>query len=430
MVDLKLLRQKPELWKKELKDRNLKKIPASKVDEFLKLDEKRRNLIVAKNKYEQEKNEFSRQIVKIKDKKEREKMVIKMRKKKDGAQEQFKKSLGRIEKEIAVLLNQFPNLSHKSVPVGTDQTGNKVDRKWGKKPKFSFKPKPHYVLGEDLDLIDIDKGSEVSGARFWYLKRELVQLEFALIQYGLETLIKKGFIPLLPPMLVREEAMYGSGFLPADQNEIYKLEKDDLYLIGTAEVPLASYHLNEVIDIAPDKPKLYTAFSSCFRREAGAYGKDLKGIIRGHQFDKLEMFAFATQEDSWKVYHDLVVQTAEEIWQGLKIHYQAVNICTGDLGAANSKKIDLEAWLPGEKRYLEVVSASNDTDFQARRLNTRYKDKKGKLQFVHTINSTVVAIGRALIAIMENYQKADGSITVPKVLREYCGFERISRLRS
>jgi len=427
MVDIKLLRQKPELWKKELKNRNLKKVPPETVDEFLELDKKRRHLIVLKNKCEQEKNEFSRKIVKVKDKKERDKMIAKMQKNKKGLQK-YEKELDCLEVEISFLLNQFPNFSDKSVPIGPDETGNKVDHKWGKKPKFSFKPKTHYDLGEDLDLIDVQKGSEISGARFWYLKRELVQLEFALIQYGLETLIKKGFIPFLPPMLVREEAMYDSGFLPAEQNEIYKLEKDNLYLIGTAEVPLASYHLNEVIDIAPDKPKLYTAFSSCFRREAGAYGKDLKGIIRGHQFDKLEMFAFATQEDSWKVYHDLVVQTVEEIWQGLKIHYQVVNICTGDLGAANSKKIDLEAWLPGEKRYLEIVSASNDTNFQARRLNTRYKDKEGKLQFVHTINSTVIAIGRALIAIMENYQKADGSITVPKVLRKHCGFERISRL--
>lgn len=426
MIDLKLLREKPDLWRKELKNRNLKKMPPERVDGFLELDKKQRNLIQKKNEAERIKNEFSRDIVAEKDEKEKKAMIGKMRENKDKLQN-FKQELEKIEKETKTLLDQFPNLSHSSVPLGPDEIGNQVDHKWGKKPRFAFKPKTHWELGEKLDLIDIKKGAEISGSRFWYLKNELVLLEFALIHYALDILVKKGFVPMLPPMLVKEEAMYGSGFLPTDENEIYKLAQDNLYLIGTAEVPLAAYHMGEVVDVAPGRPKLYTAFSSCFRREAGTYSKDLKGIIRGHQFDKLEMFAFATPEDSWEVYHNLIVKTVEEIWQGLEIHYQAVNICTGDLGSPNSKKVDLEAWLPGEGKYREVVSASNDTDFQARRLNIRYKDQEGKKKFVHTNNSTAIAIGRALIAIMENYQHKDGSIAIPQVLQKYCGFKEIRR---
>ncbi|MFA4880474.1 MAG: serine--tRNA ligase [Candidatus Doudnabacteria bacterium] len=428
MIDIKLLREQPDLWRTEFKNRHLKAMPSEKVDEFLELDKIRRNLIGIKNKHEQAKNEFSRKIVKIEDEKERQKMIQRIQKKSEF-EKGLKEKLKEKEAEIKILLDQFPNLSDHSVPVAPDASGNAVDHKWGEPSKFDFKPKSHYELGEALDLIDIEKGAQVSGARFWYLKNELVSLEFALIQYVLDILIKKGFTPILPPMLVREAAMYGTGFFPADKNEIYELtgdEKEKLYLIGTAEVVLAAYHMDEILGLAPGKPKLYTGFSSCFRREAGAYGKDLKGILRGHQFDKLEMFAFATQEDSWQVYK-MIVKTVEEIWQGLGIHYQAVNIATGDLGAPNAKKIDLEAWLPSEGCYREVVSASHDTDFQARRLNIKYKDEKGNKKFVHTINSTAIAIGRALIAIMENYQREDCSIEVPKVLQKYCGFKEIKR---
>ena len=435
MIDVKLLRENPNLWRIELKNRHLKAMPPEKVDEFLGLDKKRRELIQKKNTLEQARNEFSAKFVQMQNKEgkgnpaPREglgKMISRMKKNKEQLQP-LKEELEKTEKEAKNLLDQFPNLSDKSVPIGPDSSGNKVDHKWGEKPKFDFKPKTHYELGEILDLIDIAKGAEVSGSRFWYLKNELVVLEFALVRYALDILMQSCFVPILPPMLVREKGMYGTGFFPADKNEIYELMGDDkekLYLIGTAEVALASYHMNEILDIAAGKPKLYTGFSSCFRREAGAYGKDLKGILRGHQFDKLEMFAFATEEDSWQVY-ETIVKIVEEIWQGLGIHYQAINICTGDLGAPNAKKIDLEAWMPGEGQYREVVSASNDTDFQARRLNIKYKDKKGNKKFVHTINSTAIAIGRALIAIMENYQQKDGSILVPEVLEKYLPFKKI-----
>lgn len=435
MIDIKLLREQPDLWRTELKNRHLNAMPPEKVDEFLDWDKKRRALIQKKNELEQVKNEFSAKVVQMQDKEEKAKMIVEMKKNKEQLQA-LKEELEKKETEIKILLDQFPNLSDRSVPVAPDASGNAVDHKWGEPPKFDFKPKSHYELGETLDLIDIEKGAQVSGSRFWYLKNELVSLEFALIQYVLDILIKKGFTPILPPMLVREAAMYGTGFFPADKNEIYELtgdepdcrsgSKEKLYLIGTAEVALAAYHMNEILDFSAGKPKLYTGFSSCFRREAGAYGKDLKGILRGHQFDKLEMFAFATEEDSWQVYK-MIVKTVEEIWQGLGIHYQAVNICTGDLGAPNAKKIDLEAWLPSEGCYREVVSASHDTDFQARRLNIKYKDEKGNKKFVHTINSTAIAIGRALIAIIENYQKKDGSIEVPRVLQKYCGFKEIKR---
>ncbi|MDD5626468.1 MAG: serine--tRNA ligase [Patescibacteria group bacterium] len=428
MIDIKLLREQPDLWRQELKNRHLKAMPSGKVDEFLDWDKKRRALIQKKNELEQVKNEFSAKVVQTQGEEEKAKMIMGMKKNKEQLQV-LREELEKKEAEIKILLDQFPNLSDHSVSVASDASGNAVDHQWGEPSKFDFKPKSHYELGEALDLIDIKKGAQVSGARFWYLKNELVSLEFALIQYVLDILIKKGFTPILPPMLVREAAMYGTGFFPADKNEIYELtgdEKEKLYLIGTAEVVLAAYHMDEILGLAPGKPKLYMGFSSCFRREAGAYGKDLKGILRGHQFDKLEMFAFATQEDSWQVY-EMIVKIVEEIWQGLGIHYQAVNIATGDLGAPNAKKIDLEAWLPSESCYREVVSASHDTDFQARRLNIKYKDEKGNKKFVHTINSTAIAIGRVLIAIMENYQRKDGSIEVPKILQKYCGFKEIKR---
>lgn len=330
------------------------------------------------------------------------------------------------------LLVQLPNITHESVPVGKDETENVLDHACGEKPEFSFKPKEHFELGEKLDLIDTERGAKVSGSRFWYLKNDLVFLEFAIVQYTLNFFAKKkGFTPILPPMIVREKAMYGTGFFPADKFEIYKLEnyKEDeeevnnLYLIGTAEVPLASYHTDELLDLS-EGPKKYIGFSSCFRREAGTYGKDIKGILRGHQFDKLEMFIFCKEEESWDM-HEYLREISEEFWKALKIPYQVLNMCSGDIGAPNAKKYDIEGWLPGQGKYREIGSCSNDTDFQARRLNIKYQDEKGNKKFVHTLNHTACAIGRTIIAIMENYQQEDGSFAIPEVLREYMGGQEV-----
>jgi len=295
----------------------------------------------------------------------------------------------------------------------------------GQKPQFDFQPLPHEELAQKLDLIDIDKGSEISGARFWYLKNQLVELQWALLNYVFGKLLKAGFQPVVPPNLVKTKAMFGTGFFPAEKNEIYHVnsDKDDLYLIGTSEVPLVSYHADEVLNLKI--PIKYFALSTCYRREAGSYGKDNKGIFRGHQFDKIEMVVFCQPQESEKN-HQEILAIEEEIWSELKIPYQVVNICSGDIGFQAAKKYDLEAWLPSQNKYREVTSCSNTTDFQSRRLNIKYQAGQKK-ELCHTLNGTGIAIGRALIAIMENYQTKEGSIKVPKVLQSYLSFKEIKK---
>jgi len=329
------------------------------------------------------------------------------------------------EQEINLLLWQLPNLNLPDTAIGKDEEENKIEREAGDKPIFDFIIKDHSDLGKSLDLIDIEKGSEVSGTRFWYLKNELVELEFALMQFVWSKLIKKGFSPLAVPHLVKERAMFGTGFFPAEKNEIYNVnqEDDDLYLIGTAEVPLINYHANEVLNLA--QPKKYFAFTPAYRREAGSYGKDTKGIFRGHQFDKIEMVIFCKPEEA-KEKHKEILSIEEEIWQDLKIPYQVVNICTGDLGIPAAKKYDIEAWIPSQNKYREVTSCSNTTDFQSRRLNIKYQHENKK-ELVYTLNGTAMAFGRALIAIMENYQTKDGTIKIPNILQEYLSFKEIKK---
>ncbi len=319
--------------------------------------------------------------------------------------------------KLDALLVQLPNINHETTAIGKDDSGNKIERFVNEKPSFDFEPKEHFELGEKLDLIDTERGAKVAGSRFWYIKNELVLLQLAMIQFVTRKLLDKGFTPIIPPYLVKEQAMFGTGFFPADKNEIYTVNpgEDELYLIGTSEVPLVSYHMDEIIDVS--KPKRYFGISPCFRREAGTYGKDTKGIIRGHQFEKIEMVSFAKPEDSWAE-HDFILSIEEEIMKELGFHYQVVNICTGDLGFPAAKKYDIEAWLPGQKQYRELTSTSNTTDYQARRLNIRYKDANGKNNLVHTLNGTAASM-RPLIAIMENHQTKEGYIRVPEALIPY-----------
>ena len=286
--------------------------------------------------------------------------------------------------------------------------------------KFDFQPKAHYEIGEAKGWIDTEKGSEVSGARFWYLKGDLVLLQFALINYAMSKLVAKGFNPILPPVLVREKAMFGTGFFPADEDGLYQVSpgEDDLHLVGTSEVPVTSYHGGETMDL--EKPQMYVAYSPCFRREAGSAGKDMRGILRGHQFDKVEMVSFCKQEDS-KNLHDFMVWVEEEVRQGLKIPYQKMNVCSGDLGNPAIKKYDLEAWMPWQEKYREVTSCSNVWEYQSRRLGIKYKDSEGKSQYAHTLNGTVMALWRCMIAIIENYQTAEGNVKIPEVLVPFMG---------
>ncbi|PIU01406.1 serine--tRNA ligase [bacterium (Candidatus Torokbacteria) CG09_land_8_20_14_0_10_42_11] len=441
MLDVKLLRQEPELLREELNKRNLKDMPASLVDDFLALDEKYRNLLAKKEEYERRKNEFSREIVKIKDKSEKEKMIREMREGKDAAEKMLGQNLKDLEKKVNDLLFRFPNLSDPSVPPGRDASENQVDHQWGKKTKFNFKPKDYLELGEKLDIIDVKKAGAVSGTRFGYLKGGLARLEFALVQLAFDTLTNgkiiqkiaasvdkkhsaKTFVPIVPPVMIKPEVYTRMARLSEeDKNERYYIPSDDIYLVGSSEHTLGPLHMDETL-AEEDLPKRYCGFSTCFRREAGSYGKDTKGILRVHQFDKVEIVSFSLPEDS-RTEQNFIVAIQEYLMQSLKIPYQVIKICSGDMGRPDARQIDLESWLPGAGEYRETHTSDLNTDYQARRLNTRVKRKNGKTEIAHMNDATVFAIGRTLIAIIENYQREDGSIEVPQVLQKYCGLKEI-----
>jgi len=328
--------------------------------------------------------------------------------------------LEKAELEFQILFFQIPNLPLDDVPIGSNETSNKVIKIVGKAEKGL---RDYLELAENLDIIDVKRAAKVSGARFGYLKRGLALLEFGLIQLALDILTKEGFIPVVPPVMIKPEMMKAMGYVERGGDEIYYLEKDNLYLIGTAEQALGPLHADETFE-EKNLPKRYVAFSTCFRREAGSYGKDTKGILRVHQFDKVEMFSFCLPEKS-REEHLFLLKMEEKLMQLLKIPYHMLQICTGDLGDSAAAKYDIEAWMPGQNEYRETHSTSNCTDFQARRLNVRYKTRDGKINFVHTLNGTAFAIGRTLIAIIENYQQKDGTIEVPKILRKYAGIKKI-----
>ena len=325
--------------------------------------------------------------------------------------------------KLEELLKKLPNLPLPEVPIGKDETENKVLREVGEKPKFfargeNFNPKDYLILNEKLGWIDTERAGKAAGSRFGYLLRDAVDLEFALVRLAFDTLRKESFIPIIPPIFLKPEAMRGMGYLDYNEDEVYHLEKDDLYLIGTSEQTIGAMHMNEILS-EKQLPLRYVGFSSCFRREAGSYGKDTKGILRVHQFDKVEMFSFARPEDSKKE-HELLLSMEEKLMKALELPYRVLQICTGDLGIQAANKYDIEVWLPGQNQYRETHSTSNDTDFQSRRLNIRYKNSKtGKNELVHTLNGTVFAMGRTIIAIMENYQQKDGTIKIPNVLEKY-----------
>lgn len=410
MLDLKYIAKNLEEVKKGLAKKRFK----FDIDGLLRTDEKRRQLIVEIESLKALQNKASKEISQVKGK-ERETKIAEMQ----AVVTKLKKlepELKALQEEIDKKLLLLPNPAHESVPEGASEEKNLVVKKHGKPRQFSFKPRDHVEIGKILDVIDIERAVKVSGTRFAYLKNELAQMEFALVSFALNKLISKGFVPVIPPVLVKEEAMYGTGFFPTDEAQVYKITEDKLFLVGTSEVSLAAMHIDEILD-GSKLPLRYTGFSTCFRREAGTYGKDTRGLFRVHQFDKVEMFSFCQPEKSWEE-HEFLLSIEEELMRELGFSYQVVNICGGELGAPAAKKYDIEVWLPSEGRYRELTSCSNCTDFQARRLNCRTKTEKGNI-VVHTLNGTAVAIGRTLIAILENYQQSDGSLIVPEVLRPY-----------
>ena len=317
----------------------------------------------------------------------------------------------------------IPNIADATAADGLKEEDAVEIKRWGDPTVFDFESRDHVELGEALGVIDVERAAKVSGTRFGFVAGNLALLEFALVRWTMDMLIPHGFVPMLPPVLVREEALFGTGFLPGDRDQVYAMADDDLYLVGTSEVALAAYRADEILD--PDElPLRYAGFSTCFRREAGTYGKDTRGIFRVHQFDKVEMFSFVEPERSGEE-HDFLLAREEEIVQALGLPYRVVNVAVGDLGASAAKKYDIEAWYPSQDRYREITSTSNTTDFQSRRLRIRVKGERGN-HLVHTLNGTAVAVGRTLIAIIENNQTVDGTIVVPEVLRPYAGFDEIS----
>ncbi len=316
---------------------------------------------------------------------------------------------------------ELPNLADPTAAEGLAEEDAEEIRRWGD-PKAADGARDHVELGELHGFLDIDRASKVSGTRFGFLLGPLARLEFALVQFAFDRLEAHGFVPVVPPVLVREQALYGTGFFPVDREQVYSVDADDLFLVGTSEVPLAAMRADEIIDAA-ELPLRYAGFSTCFRREAGTYGKDTRGIFRVHQFDKVEMFSFCVPERSGEE-HDFLLAREEELVRALGFPYRVVNIAAGDLGASAAKKYDIEAWFPGQGRYREITSTSNTTDYQSRRLKIRLRDEGGN-RLLHTVNGTAVAIGRWLIAIVENFQRPDGVIEVPELLRPYVGFETI-----
>jgi seryl-tRNA synthetase len=330
----------------------------------------------------------------------------------------LEQELAAVDAQIDALLPSLPNLPDPAAPEGETEEDAEVLREVGERRPLDFEPRDHLELGTALGVIDIESAARASGSRFAYLKGDLVRMEFALVQLAFEILGQEGFEPVVPPVLVREEPLFWTGFLPTDRAQIYEIGADDLYLVGTSEVSLAALHADEILP-EDDLPRRYGGFSTCFRREAGAAGRDTRGVFRVHQFDKVEMFTFVRPDDS-AAEHELILSIQERIMQALEIPYRVVNIAAGDLGASAAKKYDLEAWLPGQDRYRELTSCSNTTDYQARRLRCRYRPRGQKSpRPVHTLNGTAVAVGRTIVAIMENFQHADGGVGVPPALHAY-----------
>jgi seryl-tRNA synthetase len=414
MIDINLLRKNPDFYKKATA---AKQVDPKVVDVVLELDDKRRELIAKVEGLRKRRNELAHSQGKSRGKPSSAK-ASKGREIKDLLKK-LEPELKLIEIEYKKALFDIPNPPAKDVKTGKSDKENEVLRKEGKIKKFDFKPKDYLTLAESLDIIDVARASKVSGSRFGYLKADAARLELALVQFAMETLAKEGFVPVIPPVLIKKEMMGGMGYLEhGGEEDMYVFDKDGLVLVGTSEQSVGPMHSGEILPVK-DLPRRYMGFSSCFRREAGSYGKDTKGIIRVHQFDKVEMFSFCEPEKSDKE-HEFLLSLEEKLFGLLEIPYQVVKMCSGDLGAPASRKYDLEAWMPGQGTYREVTSTSNTNDFQARRLNIKYA-KEGKVDYLHMLNGTAFAIGRTIVAIIENYQLADGSIAIPKVLQKWMG---------
>ena len=419
MLDPKLIKEKPEVIKDMLKARSVE----FDLEGLINSDQKRREFITKTDELRKKKNQVA---LNISEKKKKGEDISSILAEMKSVSEQLSKlevDQNNIEKKYLKLATSIPNLIHESVPIGEDEESNKEIKKWGNIPEFDFKIKDHIDISEDLDLVDLERAAKVAGARFYYLKNDLVRLNQALINFGLDFLREKGYSAVQPPYMINRESMEGAVIAEDFEEVIYKIDNQDLYMIGTSEHAMAAMHSKEIIE-GKDIPKKYAGISPCFRKEAGAHGRDQKGIFRVHQFDKIEQFVFSKPEDSWKE-HEKLLSIAEEFYQKLEIPYRVMLLSTGDTGNISAKTYDIEAWMAGQNAYREIVSCSNCLEYQARRLKIRFRDKTNEdTQYVHTLNSTLIATTRVLVAIMENFQTKDGHIRIPEVLQGYMGNQK------
>ena len=416
MIDPQLLKTNIEAIEENLRKRDLD----IDIDKLKLLDESRRALKFESEKLRAEQKKLGKEIASAS---EKEKVILleKAEKISDKVKSLSEETQQKDEEFFDAWI-KIPNIVNSSSPVGKTDEDNKEIKKVGE-PKNIKNPMTHLEIGENLGLIDVERASKISGSRFSYLFGDLVKIQFNLVSYTLNKLSEKGFNPTIPPVLVRENALFGTGFFPDDSDQVYEVQNDDLFLVGTSEVSLAALHTDEIIDMK-NLPLRYAGYSTCFRREAGTYGKDTSGIFRVHQFDKVEMFSFCDPEKSNEE-HEQILAIEEEILKDLEIPYRVVDVCTGDLGASAAKKYDIEAWIPSQQKYREVTSCSNTTDFQARRLNMRTKNEDGNT-ILHTLNGTALAVGRILIALLENNQQSDGSVTFSDDLGKILGVNKLS----
>jgi len=421
MLDIKFIRENPD----KVKEACRKKKVDFDVDNLLKLDAQRRGLIVAIENKSAMKNQANKRIQEAKTKEERELVIAQMReldRNSDNEEDEYKK----VNEEFERLMLLVPNIPDESVPEGNSDADNLEIKKWGKIQNFNFPIKDHVQLAKDLDLVDFERGTKVAGFRGYFLKREAVLICMAIWQYAMETLMKKGFVPVQAPSLVNEAAMTGTGYLPQSKDEVYRTH-DGMYLAGTSEVAIMSYFSNEILK-EEELPIKYMGFSPCFRTEIGSYGKDTQGIFRVHEFMKIEQVVLCRNDKEESIeLHEEITRNAETILQGLNIPYHVVVNCAADLGLGQVKKYDIECWSPSQNKYRETHSSSYFFDFQTRRLNIRYKNKQGETKFAHSLNNTGIATPRVLISLLENNQQKDGSIKIPKALHKYLGFKEIKR---
>jgi seryl-tRNA synthetase len=422
MLSREYLREQTDDYRAALKNRG----KTADLDRFLELDAERRRTIAQVEQLKNQRNTATQEIAALKKSKQDASAQIEAMKRVGDEIKQLDERLAQVEQELSAVELTFPNRPHDSVPVGPDEAHNRVERTWGEKPKFGFAPKAHWDIGEALGILDFERATKITGARFSVLYGAGAKLNRALMALMLDIHSDQGYTEVLPPFIVNADSLRGTGQLPKFEEDLFKLATEKpLYLVPTAEVPVTNLHRDETLDAAT-LTRSYTAYTPCFRSEAGSYGKDTRGLIRQHQFEKVEVVKFCMPDESWDELEKLTGD-AEAVLQALNLHYRVVTLSTGDMGAASAKTYDIEVWLPGQETYREISSCTNFLDYQARRANIRYKTADKKTGFVHTLNGSGLPLGRTLVAVLENYQQADGSVIIPEALRPYMrGMERIS----